>query len=105
MDERRVLRFKDFMLQEGEVWDALRHGVSTGVKAYKQKRADQKKQSEADKLSQKILSAEGKDLEQLVRQIVRQGYTLRNGKVVKPSKVKYMSQEVLECTTTRMGFV
>lgn len=73
MDERRVLSFKQYVLEEGEVWDALCHGVKSGMKAYQQKRVEQKKHTDAHKLAQQILNAEGSELQQLVKQIVAQG--------------------------------
>jgi hypothetical protein len=96
MAERRVLRFKDFVLEEGEIWDAVCHGV----KAFKQKRKQQAKKSEAKKLGDAVLNAEGADLRRLVKQIVDKGYTVKN-EVVKPSRIKHMNKEVLECIRTR----
>jgi len=101
VDERRLLRFREFVLEEGELWDAMRVGVDTGVKAFKHKRKDQSKQSEVKKLSQQIFSAEGADLRLLVKKIVDNGYSIKNGEVVAPSREKLISKEVLECTRTK----
>jgi hypothetical protein len=97
LETRRVLmRFREFMLEEGDMLDAIKHGVSTGVKAYKKKRSQQKKRTKQQTLTDKIMAAEGDDLKNLISQIVDNGYTVRNGKVQEPDRVKHMSKEVLE---------
>lgn len=101
MEERRLLTFREYLLAEGDVWTAFCHGCKTGLKAYRHKRSEQKQSGEKKALAEKILSAEGKDLEQLVKKIVANGYTVRNGSVVQPDKQKSFHGEILECTSTR----
>jgi hypothetical protein len=76
---------KEYMIQEGPFWDALKHGVATGVKAYSKKRKELANKSEVKIMTSKILGAEGKDLDVLLKQIVDNGYTIKNGAVQKPS--------------------
>lgn len=103
MDDRRVLRFKDFILEEGELWDAVCFGVNKGLKAFKHKRQEQAKKSETTKLTQQILSAEGADIRRLVKKIVDNGYSVKDGKVTDLPKRKLVSMEVLECTRIKMA--
>lgn len=98
--------FKEFILEEGPLWDALCHGVKTGLEAFRSKRVEQKKPKEEPKvtpktLTQKILTAEGDDLKALVKQIVDNGYTVKQGKVTKPPLVKNSTDWLLECTRTK----
>lgn len=90
------MRFKEYMLEEGEMFDALKHGVSSGIKAFKKKRVEQKKASEEKALNDKIMTAEGEDLRRLIKQIVDKGLTVQNGRVQQPCRVKHMNKEVLE---------
>jgi len=85
------------MLVEGERWDALCHGFKTGVKTYKNKRQEQKAATECDKITQRLVTAEGKELEDLIKRIVKKGYVLKNGEVTDPVKVvKTAHQEMWE---------
>jgi hypothetical protein len=96
-------QFKEFVLEEGELFDALKHGVQVGLKAFREKRQEQAKEREPQALTKKILSAEGKDLESLVKKIVDNGYTIKGGQVVaRPLKVG-SADWLLECTNTRMA--
>lgn len=94
MTDHEYLKFRDFALQEGQLWDAVRHGVRKGFKAYKDKRVDQKRKSNS--LIQRIMSAEGEELKDLVKQMVDDRLTVSNGKVVPVPKVKTVAQEVFE---------
>lgn len=90
-------RFKEFVLEEGDVWDALCHSFSTGFKAYREKRDQQKNTTEQQKLTQKLFSAEGKELSAIIRQIVEKGYTVQQGQVInRPTRWKTKHQEMLE---------
>jgi hypothetical protein len=89
-------KFKEFMLEEWEFWDAIKHGFRQGVKAFNQKRTDQAKKTEAKTLTDKIISAEGKELESLIKQIVDNGYTIKQGQVQKPPKTQRASDWLLE---------
>lgn len=93
-------KFKEFVLSEGKFWDALCSGVKAGVKEFNKKRKEQK-QPEPKTLTHKILSAEGKELEALVKQIVDNGYTIRQGKVQKPPERVKSTDWLLECTRTK----
>jgi hypothetical protein len=42
------------------------------------------------------MTAEGEDLSRLVKQIIDKGFTIQNGVVQKPSRIKHMNKEVLE---------
>lgn len=94
--------FREFVLEEGEVWDALKIGVKTGMKAYRQQRTQQKTKNEQKVLMQRLMSAEGNALDTLVKQAVEQGYTVKNGEVVKAAPVAAGSNDWLkECTIIR----
>lgn len=93
------MRFKEYLLEEGEIWDAVRFGFQS----YQRKRQEQKQKSVEKMIADKILSAEGKDLQQLVKRMVELGLTVQNGKVVKRPLVKTMSKEVLEHVLQSQG--
>jgi len=83
------LKFQEFVLEEGELWDAVR----VGVKAFREKRQEQKSVTQEKKLTDKILTAEGGELRKLVKQIVDKGLTVKDGEVVKPERQKTLSKE------------
>lgn len=91
--------FKEFVLEEGELFDAIKHGFTIGLKAFLEKRQEQTKEKEPEILTKKILSAEGKELDGLIKQIVNNGYTIKQGNVVKPYKVVKATDWLMECTT------
>ena len=91
------MKFREFILEEGEFLDA----VCVGFKAFSKERKKQAKKTEFQKMSDDILSAEGADLQRLVQKIVDNGYSVKNGKVVKPPKHKSVSKEIFECTSTK----
>ena len=99
------MRFKEFVLEEGDMIDALKHGFKTGIKAFQDKRKEQEKKTQKQKMTDAILTAEGGDLRRLIKKIVDDGYTVSNGKVKDPSRVKHMNKEVLECIRTRKAFI
>ena len=74
-------QFKKFVLQEGEIWDAVVHGVDSGFKEFQKKRKEQKEKTEQKKLSEKIIDVDKKEIKDLVKQIVSNGYTISNGEV------------------------
>ena len=90
------MRFKEYMLEEGEMFDAIKHSVKTGVKAFRKKREQQKNKSVEKALTDQIMTAEGEDLRRLIKQIVDKGLTVKNGKVQQPCRIKHMNKEVLE---------
>jgi recombination DNA repair RAD52 pathway protein len=90
------MKFKEYMFEEGDMFDALKHSVKTGVKAFRKKREEQSKRSEEKALTNQILTAEGDDLRRLIKQIVDKGLTVKNGEVIKPCRIKHMNKEVLE---------
>lgn len=100
-----MARFKEYILEEGPFWDAVCHGFKTGVDAFRSKRVEQSKPKEAKvtpkSLTQKILTAEGDDLKQVVKQIVDNGFKMKHGKVIKPPLVKNSKDWLLECIRTR----
>ena len=74
-------QFREFVYQEGEIWDAVMHGVNSGFKAFQTKRNEQKGKTEQKKLTEKIIDADKKDIKALVKKIVSNGYTISNGEV------------------------
>ena len=64
------MKFREFMLEEGDLLDALCHGIKTGYKAFVKKREQQAKKTEAKATQQKLLNATGKELHDLVKQAV-----------------------------------
>lgn len=68
-----MAKFKQFILEEGDLLDAVKHGVKQGIKAFSAKR----KQQESKTLAGKILNADGKELESLIRQIVNDGFSIQ----------------------------
>lgn len=80
-----MAKFKEHIIAEGKFWDALKIGVKAGVKAFNKKRAEQSKKDDK-KLGSKIIDAEGKELESLIRQMVDDGYRVRRGSLAKSSK-------------------
>lgn len=34
------MKFKDYMIEEGEMFDAVKHGMSSGFKAFREKRVE-----------------------------------------------------------------
>ena len=95
--------FRDYVLEEGDRLDAIVHGFKTGWKAFKGMRKQQVDRTEQQKLTDKIMSAESKDLQKLVKQVVSNGYTFKNGQVTKPLVVQRANDWLLErrepCTT------
>lgn len=88
------------MLEEGDLLDALCHGIKTGYKAFVKKREQQAKKTEAKATTQqKLLSANGSELHALVKQVVND----------KMSIDKQCGKQILatdwlkECTNTRTG--
>ena len=78
------IEFREWILEEGERWDALKHAVNTGFQAYKKKRDQQKQKTEKKKLLDKVMNSNGKAEEDAIDSIVRKGYTLSsNGELVK----------------------
>lgn len=100
MEERR---FEKYMLEEGEFLDAMKVGVKAGFKAFRRKREAQAKTDEKRAMDRKMLDAEGAELNNLIQQIVEKGYTIRNGKVVKPSPKQVLSNWLYECISTKMA--
>ena len=100
-----MAKFKEYILEEGPFWDAICHGVKTGVAAFRSKRVEQSKPKEAKvtakTLTQKILTAEGDDLKQVVKQMVDKGFTMKHGKVTKTPRVTNAKDWLLECIRTR----
>ena len=69
------------MVEEGFL-DCVGHGVKEGWRAFSKKRTEERKQDKKQELSQKILTAEGEQLKQLVRQMVSQSLTIdKEGKI------------------------
>lgn len=93
--------FKQYVIEEGELWDAVKFGLSTGLKAFSKKREQQKAKSEPKTILRQMLSAEGEELKAVVKKIVDNGYTVKDGRVQKPSPVKHINSWLYECTTTR----
>ena len=102
------LEFREWMLDEGERWDALTHAVKTGFKAYKKKRDKQRKEGKKKEMLSKLMSSdEGSDEENhAVDDIVKNGYTVssnglehRNGK--KPSPHRDMRKWMTENAKNR----
>lgn len=89
------MKFKEFVLEEGEFFDALKHGIKTGFNAFKVKRQEQKKESKD--LRHKVLSAEGKELESLIKQIVDNKFSIQK----QCAKTQKETDWLLECTSTR----
>jgi hypothetical protein len=87
------ITFKKFVLQEGDLLDAVKIGVKAGLKAFTKKREQQTKQESKD-LTNKILDAEGKELEGLIKQIVDNKFSIKN---IQPQKT---TDWLLECTST-----
>lgn len=99
-----MARFKDFVLEEGPFWDAICHGVSKGMEAFKEKRAQQAKKEERPKpkdLGQKLLAAEGEELKSVIKQIVDNGFTIKQGKVQKKPTETKATDWLLECIRTK----
>ena len=92
--ERRS--FKTFVLEEGGLLDAVKHGFKVGIKAFSEKRKVQAKQKECRIVADKILSAEGKELERLMRQVVDDGFSIQHE--LRPQKI---TDWLKECTTTK----
>lgn len=101
MAEEKSSEFKEFMLKEGQFWDALKHGVAVGVKEFSKKRKELATKSEMQTMTKKILDADGKELESLLKQIVEKGYTVKGGAVQKPSLKARSTDWLLECTRTK----
>lgn len=97
------MKFKDYMIEEGEMFDAVKHGMSSGFKAFREKRVEQKNKSDNDALTAKIVTAEGDELKQIIKQIVSKGLTVKDGKVQEPCRIKHVNKGVLECTRTKMA--
>ena len=87
------MRFKEFVLEEGDRWDALCHAVRKGTDAYKNKRKEQKNRTEMDSLTEKLFASEGKELETVIKKIVEKGYTVLDGKVKEQPLVKHSLME------------
>lgn len=87
--------FKKFVLQEGDLLDAVKVGVKAGLKAFTKKREQQQTKQESKTLANKILDAEGKELEGLIKQIVDNKFSIKN---VQPQK---STDWLLECTSTK----
>lgn len=78
------LEFREWILEEGERLDALKHAVKTGFNAYNKKRQQQKKKSEEKQLRDKVVNSNGKAESDAIDSIIRKGYTFSsNGELVK----------------------
>jgi hypothetical protein len=91
-------RFKEYVISEGAQWDALMHGLVTGFKAYKSKRKEQKVKDEKKELKDKVMHAEGEELQKLIARMVDKGYQLKNGEVKERPKEKTVRSWMLEGT-------
>lgn len=99
-----MAKFKDFVLEEGPFWDAICHGFSKGVEAFNDKRAQQTKKQEKPKpkdLGQKLLAAEGEELKNVIKKIVDNGFTIKQGKVQKKPTEAKATDWLLECIRTK----
>lgn len=75
-------QFREFVVRECDLWDAMVHGVKKGYNAFKDKRKEQTKKSEKKKISEKMLNAKNKDdIKDLVKSILDNGYTISNGRI------------------------
>lgn len=96
-----MARFKEYVLEEGELLDAIKAGVSAGLKAFQKKWQDKPKKPSGKELADKAMSAEGKELSSVIKQIVDDGYILHNGKIQKPPLRKRMQDWLHECTNIK----
>lgn len=91
------MKFKDYVLEEGDLLDAVKHGFSAGFKAFRQKREQQAKKNEAKTLKDKIMSAEGKELTVLIRNMVEKDMDI----TAQCGKVEKSTEWLKECTGTK----
>ena len=70
------LEFREWILQEGDRWDALKYAVKKGFNAYAKKRNEQKQKTEEANLRNKVLNTKGKAEEVAIDSMVQKGYTL-----------------------------
>lgn len=97
--------FKEYILEEGELWDAVKHGVSKGVKAFRQKQQQQKNKSEQKTLMNQLMNAEGDELKLVIKKIVDNGYTIKGNGIEKMgTKPCHVNDWLYECTSTKMEY-
>ena len=90
------MRFKEFMIQEGDLLDAVKSGLKAGIETFKKTREDQIKKQESKAIAAKLLGAKGKELESLIKQMVDNTFKIKNEE--KPQKT---TDWLLECTNTK----
>jgi hypothetical protein len=90
------MKFREFVLEEGDLLDAVKHGFKAGMKAFAKKREAQTKKQESKSLATRVLDAEGKELECLIKQIVDNGFSIQ--REIKPQS---MTDWLKECTNTK----
>lgn len=97
------IEFREWILEEGERWDALKHATKTGFNSYRKKREQQKKKFEKSQLRDRVVNSNGKAEEAAIDLIIQKGYTLSvNGELVKANNKpdanknfkKWMAEEV-----------
>lgn len=80
-----------YNVQEGNRWNAVKHGVKAGFKAYSKKRKQDKSKKEKANLESKILTAKSdKDFERVADELLDKGYDL------KPAKFNSFHQWMIE---------
>lgn len=83
-------RFRDHLVEEG-FFDAVGDGIKAGVKAFNKRRQKDKTRDEKKEIEETILSAKGEELENLLAKIVKNGYSIKDGKVGREvSKDKFL---------------
>jgi ribulose bisphosphate carboxylase small subunit len=76
--------------------------VSSGFKAFQDKRNKQKSKTEQGNLTEKIIDSDDKDIKGLVKQIVSKGYTISNGEVKEAPKSSRMNSWLNESGKTNV---
>lgn len=85
--------FKEFILQEGDIWDAMKHGVKQGIAAYRDVRNKQTKVEKKTKLFDQLMLAKSEaEIKAVVRNIVANGCTISDGKLVDKPEAENMNR-------------
>lgn len=95
-------KFKEFVLEEGQFFDAIKIGLKAGFKAFRKAREQQATADEKKQISDALMNAEGEQLKTLVCKMVDKGYTIQKDRVKKLSNRKSMNDWLYECINTKM---
>lgn len=90
--------FEAWMVEEGETWEAIKKGVTAGLKVFKQAKVEAKAKQLPDNLMAAIISAKTKDeIKAIAEKMVDNGLVFKAGTIrpaTEPCLTKWLSENV-----------